>query len=72
MPLIKPLEKEAKELLSVSIDESVSNALDQYCTFLASPKGHVVQEIIRHMTKTDNDFKKWKSAHKVNGNGASK
>jgi hypothetical protein len=56
MPFIKEQIVVPTTDLKVKIEEPVNELLDSYCEFLKSPKGYVVQELLRKAIVKDRDF----------------
>lgn len=58
--IIERLVTEEKKPLSVSLDESVAAALDQYCTYVNRPKGDVVQRMIMYVMEQDAGYQEYR------------
>jgi hypothetical protein len=56
MPFIKEQTAISMVELRAKIEEPVSKLLEQYCAFIKSPTGYVVQEILRKAMAHDKDF----------------
>ena len=61
-----PLIKKAPEIvnLEVTIEEPVKQLLEDYAQFIDSTPDHVVNVVIKKTLWRDQDYRKWREAHR--------
>ena len=62
--------KPERDALNIRLDRDVSEALNEYTQFIASPRDYVIGHALRLVFQKDKEFGTWRAAHGLSASAA--